>query len=83
VGGRYSLWSAIGLSIALYIGMDNFEALLAGGHAMDKHFTTTPLEQNVCPVSAGKAVRPPTPPMGRCGSAGRVIFWLLCACRFP
>jgi hypothetical protein len=55
VGGRYSLWSAIGLSIALYIGMDDFEALLAGAHAMDEHFRTTPLEQNlpvVWPCSA-------------------------------
>ena len=40
VGGRYSLWSAIGLSIALYIGMDNFEALLTGAHEMDIHFKT-------------------------------------------
>ena len=47
VGGRYSLWSAVGLSIALYIGMDQFEALLAGAHAMDEHFRTTPLEQNL------------------------------------
>eukprot|EP00053_Salpingoeca_punica_P016134 m.150800 g.150800 ORF g.150800 m.150800 type:complete len:545 (-) comp16889_c0_seq3:2698-4332(-) len=46
VGGRYSLWSAIGTSIALAIGMDNFEALLAGAHDMDKHFRTAPLEQN-------------------------------------
>jgi len=42
VGGRYSLWSAIGLSIALYIGFDNFDELLAGGHAMDLHFRDTP-----------------------------------------
>ena len=47
VGGRYSLWSAIGLSIALYIGMDNFEALLAGAHEMDNHFRTAPLEKNM------------------------------------
>jgi glucose-6-phosphate isomerase len=47
VGGRYSLWSAIGLSIALYVGMDNFEALLEGGHEMDVHFKTAPLEQNM------------------------------------
>ncbi|KAL5022575.1 hypothetical protein ScPMuIL_001730 [Solemya velum] len=47
VGGRYSLWSAIGLSIALFVGMDNFEELLAGGHFMDNHFTSTPLEKNV------------------------------------
>lgn len=47
VGGRYSLWSAIGLSIALSIGYDNFEALLLGAHGMDKHFTTAPLEKNL------------------------------------
>ncbi|MDG1821497.1 MAG: glucose-6-phosphate isomerase, partial [Methylophilaceae bacterium] len=47
VGGRYSLWSAIGLSIALYVGMDHFEALLAGGHEMDNQFRTAPLEQNI------------------------------------
>jgi len=47
VGGRYSLWSAVGLSIALAIGMDNFEELLTGGHLMDEHFRTTPLEKNL------------------------------------
>jgi glucose-6-phosphate isomerase len=47
VGGRYSLWSAIGLSIALYIGMDSFEELLKGGFEMDKHFKTAPIEQNI------------------------------------
>ncbi len=47
VGGRYSLWSAVGLSIALYIGMDNFEELLAGAHAMDEHFRSAPLEENM------------------------------------
>ncbi|XP_074646138.1 glucose-6-phosphate isomerase-like isoform X2 [Tubulanus polymorphus] len=47
VGGRYSLWSAIGLSIAVYIGMENFEALLSGAHYMDQHFRTAPLEKNV------------------------------------
>ena len=47
VGGRYSLWSAIGLSIALYVGMDNFEAMLTGAHEMDVHFKTAPLEQNM------------------------------------
>ncbi|MDP1681939.1 MAG: glucose-6-phosphate isomerase, partial [Burkholderiales bacterium] len=52
VGGRYSLWSAIGLSIAIYLGMDQFEALLGGAHAMDEHFRTTPLEQNL-PVVMG------------------------------
>jgi glucose-6-phosphate isomerase len=46
VGGRYSLWSAIGLSIALAVGMDRFEELLAGAHAMDEHFRTSPLEKN-------------------------------------
>ena len=52
VGGRYSLWSAIGLSIALYVGFDNFEELLAGGHAMDEHFRHTPAEQNLPVVLA-------------------------------
>lgn len=47
VGGRYSLWSAIGLSIAVTIGMDNFEKLLAGAHEMDEHFRTTRLEKNI------------------------------------
>ncbi len=47
VGGRYSLWSAIGLSIAVCIGMDNYEQMLAGGHAMDEHFRTTPVEKNL------------------------------------
>ena len=47
VGGRYSLWSAIGLSIACAIGFDNFEELLAGGHAMDQHFRTAPAEENI------------------------------------
>ena len=46
VGGRYSLWSAIGLSIACYIGMDQFEELLAGAHQMDQHFLSTPLRNN-------------------------------------
>jgi len=52
VGGRYSLWSAIGLSIALYVGMDNFEDLLKGGHEMDIHFKTAPLEQNMPVIMA-------------------------------
>jgi glucose-6-phosphate isomerase len=52
VGGRYSLWSAIGLPIALVIGMDRYEELLAGGHDTDEHFRTTPLERNV-PVIMG------------------------------
>ncbi|KJF79868.1 glucose-6-phosphate isomerase [Photobacterium angustum] len=47
VGGRYSLWSAIGLSICLSVGFDNFVALLDGGHAMDKHFAEAPLEQKL------------------------------------
>ncbi|XP_034826162.1 glucose-6-phosphate isomerase [Maniola hyperantus] len=46
VGGRYSLWSAIGLSISLYVGFDNFEKLLDGANFMDNHFTTAPLEKN-------------------------------------
>ncbi|EDN04536.1 glucose-6-phosphate isomerase [Histoplasma capsulatum] len=52
VGGRYSVWSAIGLSIALYIGFDNFHEFLAGAYAMDKHFRETPLEKNI-PVIGG------------------------------
>ncbi|CAN5636780.1 glucose-6-phosphate isomerase [soil metagenome] len=52
VGGRYSLWSAIGLSIALYIGFDKFEELLDGAHAMDNHFRDTPIEENL-PVVLG------------------------------
>ena len=47
VGGRYSLWSAIGLSIALYIGMDQFEEILKGGFEMDEHFKTAPIEKNI------------------------------------
>ena len=47
VGGRYSLWSAIGLSIVLSIGFDNFVELLSGAHAMDKHFSTTPAAKNL------------------------------------
>jgi glucose-6-phosphate isomerase len=47
VGGRYSLWSAIGLSIAIAIGMDAFEQLLAGANEMDEHFATAPLESNL------------------------------------
>jgi glucose-6-phosphate isomerase len=47
VGGRYSLWSAIGLPVALAIGADNFRALLAGAHAMDRHFATAPLAKNL------------------------------------
>jgi glucose-6-phosphate isomerase len=47
VGGRYSLWSAIGLPIALAVGFERFEELLAGGHAMDEHFRSAPLERNL------------------------------------
>ena len=47
VGGRYSLWSSIGLSIALYIGFENFKELLAGAHAMDEHFLSAPYEKNI------------------------------------
>ena len=52
VGGRYSMWSAIGLPIAIAIGEANFRALLAGAHAMDRHFAETPLERNL-PVQLG------------------------------
>jgi glucose-6-phosphate isomerase len=47
VGGRYSLWSAIGLPIALYLGMERFEELLEGAHAMDMHFRSAPIEKNM------------------------------------
>ncbi len=47
VGGRYSLWSAVGLSIAVAIGFDRFEELLAGAYKVDEHFRTAPLEQNI------------------------------------
>ena len=52
VGGRYSVWSAIGLSVCLYIGYEKFHEFLAGAHAMDKHFKETPLEENI-PVIGG------------------------------
>jgi len=52
VGGRYSLWSAVGTSIALAIGMDAFEEMLAGAHEMDEHFRTAPLDKNM-PVILG------------------------------
>ena len=52
VGGRYSVWSAIGLSVCLYIGYENFHEFLAGGQAMDQHFLKTPLHENI-PVIAG------------------------------
>lgn len=47
VGGRFSLWSAIGLPVAIAIGMDNFKSLLEGAHAMDKHFRNTSFEKNI------------------------------------
>ncbi|MDQ6976304.1 MAG: glucose-6-phosphate isomerase [Mariprofundaceae bacterium] len=52
VGGRYSLWGAVGLSIALYIGMDHFEALLDGAYAMDQHFQDAPLAENMPVIMA-------------------------------
>lgn len=52
VGGRYSLWSAIGLSIALTVGFDHFKMLLAGAHASDKHFSETPFERNIPVIMA-------------------------------
>lgn len=52
VGGRYSLWSAIGLSIAIAVGYDNFHELLKGAEAMDNHFRTAPLEQNIPVIMA-------------------------------
>ena len=56
VGGRYSLWSAIGTSIALYVGMSRFRELLAGAHAMDRHFRDAPLETNMPVVLALLAI---------------------------
>jgi glucose-6-phosphate isomerase len=47
VGGRYSMWSAVGLSLALIIGMDNFNRILSGGRRMDLHFRQTPLDENM------------------------------------
>ncbi|GMM37285.1 glucose-6-phosphate isomerase [Saccharomycopsis crataegensis] len=47
VGGRYSVWSAIGLSVAIYIGYDNFDKFLKGAEAFDKHFVETPIEDNI------------------------------------
>lgn len=52
VGGRYSVWSAIGMSVCLFIGFENFQQFLAGGQAMDQHFLKTPLKQNI-PVIGG------------------------------
>ncbi len=52
VGGRYSLWSAIGLSIAVYLGMDHFEELLEGAEEMDQHFREAPLEENIPVIMA-------------------------------
>ncbi|MBY0411189.1 MAG: glucose-6-phosphate isomerase [Burkholderiaceae bacterium] len=52
VGGRYSLWSAIGLAVAISVGSTGFKEMLAGAHAMDEHFRTAPLEHNL-PVQLG------------------------------
>jgi glucose-6-phosphate isomerase len=52
VGGRYSLWSAIGMTIAIAIGMDRFEELLQGAHEIDEHFRTAPLEKNLPVIMA-------------------------------
>lgn len=52
VGGRYSLWSAIGLSIALYVGFDNFDELLLGAFKMDEHFRTAPFDKNIPVIMA-------------------------------
>ena len=52
VGGRYSVWSAVGLSVALALGMDQFELMLEGGSEMDQHFASAPFEQNL-PVLMG------------------------------
>jgi glucose-6-phosphate isomerase len=52
VGGRYSLWSSIGLSIVISIGSENFDALLAGAHEVDEHFKSAPLEHNIPVIMA-------------------------------
>ena len=52
VGGRYSVWSAVGLPIALQYGFDNFKQFLAGAQAMDQHFTSAPLEKNLPVIMA-------------------------------
>jgi len=52
VGGRFSLWSAVGLSIVLSVGYDNFELLLSGAHRMDEHFRTTPFKKNIPVIMA-------------------------------
>ena len=52
VGGRFSLWSAVGLSISLSLGYDNFEALLQGANAMDKHFRTADFDKNIPVITA-------------------------------
>jgi len=52
VGGRYSLWSAIGLSIAISVGMDNFEKLLSGAHKVDEYFRSAPFEENIPVIMA-------------------------------
>ena len=56
VGGRFSVWSAIGLPIALALGMDKFRALLSGAHSMDRHFQSAPLRQNMPVISALLAI---------------------------
>lgn len=56
VGGRYSLWSAIGLPLALAIGIDNFREMLRGAHEMDEHFRTAPIEENMPVIMASLGV---------------------------
>ncbi|WP_100636972.1 glucose-6-phosphate isomerase [Marinomonas sp. ef1] len=56
VGGRYSLWSAIGLPVAIAVGMDNFYELLDGAHQMDEHFRTAPFEENLPVIMAALGV---------------------------
>lgn len=56
VGGRYSLWSSIGISIALYVGFNNYKNLLEGAHIIDKHFQTAPLEKNAPAILAALGI---------------------------
>ena len=87
VGGRYSVWSAVGLSVALALGMDQFELMLEGGHEMDQHFASAPFEQQPAGadgpdrrvesqfprhgLARGAALRPAAAPLSRVPAAAR------------
>ena len=81
VGGRYSLWSAIGLPIALAVGAEHFRALLAGAHAMDRHFATAPpAAQPAGAARPGRRLVPQLPSASR-AAASRPITRACSACR--